>query len=161
MIDFILVVLKFLGVTSVFGALSVLVAYYAFPPNLSIVETKNKGSINFESRFVVKNIGKLPAFNVIIDVANMNFVTGMITSTNNNFTDCGQPITKMTAGEFIEIPVCSQVSVPPGTSLQSCDYDLILKYHFQLLFFKKLLKKRWRVELRNSGTDFTWQALLR
>ena len=159
--DIILVALKVLGATSVLGMFSILVAYYAFPPNLSIEETKNKGSINFESRFVVKNIGKLPAFNVIVDVAKMNFVMGGINTTNMNTTDCGIPTAKMTAGEIIEIPVCPQVSVPPGTSLQSCDYDLILKYQFRLLFFKKLLKKRWRVELRNSGTDFTWQTSLR
>ena len=156
-----LVLLKFLGATSLLGLIVMVAAYYAFPPNLSLEEIKDKGKINFESRLVVKNIGKLPAFNVVVDVAKMNFVMGGLNVTNIATTDCGVPTEKLASGEIMEIPVCPHVAVPPGSNLQSCDYDLILKYDLRLLFFKKLLKKRWHVELRMTDTDFTWQTSMR
>jgi len=69
-------VLRLFGLTTILGLLSLLTAYYAFPPNLSVEEVVDKSSHSFESRLVVRNIGKLPAFNVIVDVSEMNFVMG-------------------------------------------------------------------------------------
>ncbi len=155
------IVLKIFGVTSISGIIVFLVAYYAFPPNLSVEEVKDKGKHNFESRLIVKNIGKLPAFNVVVDVSNMNFVMGGINTTNTNTTDCGGPINKLAPGEKMEIPAVPHVGMPVGTSLQTCDYNLTLKYQFRLLFFKKMQEKHWHVELRNSGDEFTWQVAMR
>lgn len=154
-------ILKIVGITSVLGVFGLLAAYYAFPPNLSLEEIRDKSKNNFESRILIKNIGKLPAFNVVIDVTNMNFVLGGITTIGMSTIDCGTPTEKMASGEKMEIPVCPHVSVPAGTNLQSCDYDLTLKYDFRLLFFKKLLRKHFHVELRNTDSGFVWQTSMR
>ncbi len=155
------VVLQFVGATSVLGVIGFLTAYYAFPPNLSIDEVKDKTKHNYESRLVIKNIGKLPAFNVIVDVSRMNLVMGGITMSDLNTTDCGVPIQKLVSGEKTEIPAVPHVGMPVGSSLQSCDYEMTLKYEFRLPFYRTILKKVWHVELRNSGDDFTWQTAMR
>ena len=154
-------ILAGVGITSLTAAFAFLVAYYAFPPNLSVEEVKDKGKHNFESRLVVRNIGKLPAFNIVADVANMNLVMGGINVTNMNTTDCGSPTNKLASGEKMEIPACPHVGMPAGTSLQSCDYTLTLKYQFRLPFYKTILEKHWYVELRNSGEEYTWQIAMR
>lgn len=155
------IVLQVFGVTSILGVISFLTAYYAFPPNISIEEVKDKIKYNFESRLVLKNIGKLPAFNVVVDVSEMNFVMGGINMTNMNTTDCGVPISKLASGEKTEIPAVPHVGMPVGSSLQSCDYKLKLKYEFHLPFYKTIMDKLYYVELRNSGVEYTWQVSMR
>jgi len=77
------------------------------------------------------------------------------------FSDCGRPIEKLSSDEKTEIPALPHVSVPAGTSLDSCDYNLILKYQIHIAWLKKVLTKRWRVELRNTGSEFAWQISMR
>lgn len=155
------VALQIFGATSILGVIGFLTAYYAFPPNLTIEEVKDKGKHNFESRLVIKNIGKIPAFRVIADVSQMNFVVGGMNMTNMSAIDCGSPISKLASGEKTEIPAVPHVGMPVGSSLQSCDYILTLKYQLQLPFYKTILEKVWHVELRNSGTEYTWQVAMR
>ncbi len=155
------IALQVFGATSILGIIAFLTAYYAFPPNLSIEEVKDKTKHNYESRLVVKNIGKLPAFNVIADVAAMNCVMGGINITNMNATDCGVPIKKLALGEKTEIPAVPHIGMPVGSSLQSCDYTLKLKYEFRLPFYRTLLEKTWRIELRNFRDEFAWQVAMR
>ena len=155
------IALQIFGATSILGVIAFLTAYYAFPPNLSIEEVKDKTKHNFESRLVIKNIGKIPAFNIVTDVSTMNFVMSGINMTNMNATNCGAPITKLASGEKTEIPSVPHVGMPVGTSLQSCEYTLKLKYEFRLPFYKTILEKIWFVELRNSGNEYTWQIAMR
>ncbi|RJS92031.1 hypothetical protein [Salinisphaera sp. Q1T1-3] len=160
-IEYSLFLLKILGATSLLGLMGFVTAYYALPPNLAIAEIKDKGQFNFESRLQVENIGRLPAFRVIADVERMNFVMGGMNMSNMAATDCGIPTAKLAAGERMELPACPHVGVPPGSNLSSCDYVLKLKYEFRLPFFSKKICKRWDVELRNAGQEFTWQIALR
>lgn len=153
--------LQVFGITSIMGIIGFLTAYYAFPPNLSIEEVKDKTKHNFESRLIIKNIGKIPAFNVIADISNMNLVIGGINMTNMNTTDCGIPITKLASGEKTEISAVPHIGMPVGSSLQSCDYTLKLKYEFLLPFYKKIISKKYFIELRSSGEEFTWQVSMR
>ena len=44
------IAVQIFGVTSLAGALAFMAAYYAFPPNLTVEEVKDKGKHNFESR---------------------------------------------------------------------------------------------------------------
>lgn len=155
------IALQVISATSILGIIGFLTAYYAFPPNLSIEEVKDKTKHNFESRLVLKNIGRMPAFNVIADVSQMNFVMGGMNMTNMNATDCGLPITKLASGEKTEIQAVPHVGMPVGSSLQSCDYKLKLKYEFRLPFYKTILEKNYYVELRNSTDEFTWQVSMR
>ena len=155
------IALQIFGVTSILGIIAFITAYYAFPPNLSIEEVKDKTKHNYESRLVIKNIGKIPAFNIVTDVSAMNFVAGGINMTDMNATDCGTPITKLASGEKTEIPAVPHVGMPVGSSLQSCDYMLKLKYEFRLPFYKTILEKNWYVQLRNSGDEYTWQTAMR
>jgi hypothetical protein len=155
------VALQVFGVTSILGAIGFLTAYYAFPPNLTIEEVKDKTKNNFESRLVIRNIGKIPAFNIVLDVSNMNFLIGGMNMTNMNTTDCGAPITRLASGEKTEIPALPHVGMPVGISANSCDYILKLKYELRLPFYKKLMDKIWHVELRNSEEEFTWQIAMR
>lgn len=154
-------ILAGVGITSVTAGLAFLVAYYAFPPNVSVEEVKDKGSHNFESRLVIKNIGKLPAFNIIADVEKMNLRMGGLNVTDMTATNCGGKTAKLAHGEKTEIPACPHVGMPVGTSLDSCDYLLILKYQFKLPFYSTVLEKRWHVELRNSGKEFVWQTSMK
>lgn len=156
-----LLALQVFGATSILGLISFLTAYYAFPPNLAIEEVIDKGKHNFESRLLIKNIGKMPAFRVVSDVSNMNFVMGGLNMTNMNTTDCGLPISKISSGEKTEIPAVPHVGMPVGSGLQSCDYLLKLKYEFRFPFYIKPLEKIWHVELRNTGEEFTWQIAMR
>ena len=155
------IALQIFGATSLVGIIGFLTAYYAFPPNLSIEEVKDKTKHNFESRLIIRNIGKTPAFSIVADVATMNFVAGGINMKNMNATDCGVPIAKLASGEKTEIPAVPHVGMPVGSSLNSCDYELNLKYEFRLPFYKTLINKSYYVELRNSGEDFTWQVSMR
>ncbi|WP_312593125.1 hypothetical protein [Stutzerimonas nitrititolerans] len=155
------IALQVFGATSILGIIGFLTAYYAFPPNLSIEEVKDKTRHNFESRLVIKNIGKLPAFNIVTDISTMNFVIGGINMTNMNATDCGVPITKLASGEKTDIAAVPHVGMPVGSSLKSCDYNLKLKYEFRLPFYKTIMERNWHIELRNSGDEFTWQVSMR
>ena len=155
------IALQIFGATSILGVIGFLTAYYAFPPNLSIEEVKDKTRHNFESRLAIKNIGKIPAFNIVTDVSAMNFVIGGLNMTNMSTTDCGAPITKLASGEKTDIAAVPHVGMPVGSSLQSCGYNLKLKYEFRLPFYKTIIEKIWHVELRNSGDEFTWQVSMR
>ncbi len=160
LLDACLVVLQILGVTSLTGALAFLAAYYAFPPNLTVEEVKDKGKHNFESRLVIRNIGKLPAHHIVADVKHMNFRMGRVDLRNLNTENCGVPTRELAASEKMELPACPHVGMPVGTSLDSCDYTLVLSYDLRLPFFRKRRSKAWRIELRNSGSESTWQASL-
>jgi hypothetical protein len=153
-------VLQIVGITSLLGVMAFLTAYYAFPPNLSVEEGKYKGKHNFESRLIVQNIGKMPAYNVVIDVKKMNFRVDGILTEDMNTEDCGVPTKALAASEKMEIPACPHVYMPVGSSLDSCDYMLVLKYDLPLPFHKFPREKCFDVELRNSGSDFTWQVRL-
>jgi len=155
------IALQVFGATSILGIIGFFTAYYAFPPNITIEEVKDKTKSNFESRFVVKNIGKIPAFNIVLDVSKMNFTIGGISMSDTTATDCGIPITKLASGEKTEIPALPHIGMPAGTSVNTCDYLLKIKYEFRLPFYKTLLDKVWHVELRNSEDEFTWQLALR
>jgi hypothetical protein len=78
-----------------------------------------------------------------------------------NTTDCGVPIRKLASGEKTEMPAVPHVGMPVGSSLQTCDYTLKLKYEFRLPFYIKSLEKLWHVELRNAGDEFAWQIAMR
>ena len=159
-LDASLVVLQILGVTSLASALAFLAAYYAFPPNLTVEEVKDKGKHNFESRLVIRNIGKLPAHHIVADVKHMNLRMGGLDFRDVNTENCGVPTRELAASEKMELSACPHVGMPVGTSLHSCDYILILSYEVRLPFFKKRRSKSWRIELRNSGSESTWQASL-
>lgn len=155
------IALQIFGATSVLGILGFLTAYYAFPPNLSIDEVKDKLNFNFESRLVLKNIGKIPAYNIVLDICEMNFVVGGLNMKNMNATDCGVPIAKLASGEKTEIPAMPHVGMPVGSNLISCDYKLKIKYELRLPFYRTILEKNYYVELRNSVDGFTWQVSMR
>jgi hypothetical protein len=155
------IALQVFGATSILGIIGFLTAYYAFPPNITIEEVKDKTKNNFESRLVVKNIGKIPAFNIILDFSKMNFTVGGISMSDCNSTDCGIPITKLAAGETTEIPALPHIGMPAGTNVNTCDYILKIKYELRLPFYKTIMDKIWHIELRNSGDEFVWQVAMR
>ena len=50
------IALQVIGATSLVGILGFLTAYYAFPPDLTVEDVRDKSKHNFESRLVVKKI---------------------------------------------------------------------------------------------------------
>lgn len=155
-------ILQVLGITSLTGGFAFLVAYHALPPNITVKEVKDKSSKhNFESRLIIKNIGKLPAFNITVDFSNMNIVIGGLVLKNITARNCGSKAKQLASGEEMEIPVVPHTSVPPGVDLTSCDYLLELKYDLKLPFYSKQFLKTWHVELRNLSDGFAWQTSLR
>jgi hypothetical protein len=159
--EILIIVLKVFGVTSVLGLLAALAVLYAFPPNLALESVRDKGPTNFESRLLFKNIGKMPAFNVTGDVTNMKLRLDGLQLTKVSINNCGFPTERLSIDETMEFPACPHSSVPAGSSLQACEYDLCMKYQMRLPFIRRRLAKQWHVELRKAGNDFTWQTSLR
>jgi hypothetical protein len=120
------VALKFLGGISLVGVMAFVTAYYAFPPNLTVEEVKDKSKHNFESRLIIRNIGKLPAYNVVVDVKNMNFQMGDIHMQNMKTENCGVSTKVLAVSEKMEIPArmlacrlvqaCSHATTPCSSS---------------------------------------------
>ena len=127
---------------------------------LTIEEVKDKGNFNFESRLIVRNIGKMPAYRIVADVQNMNFRMGGFNVTNTNMKNCGIHTTQLASSEKMELPVCPHIGLPVSANLDSCDYTLTLNYELRLPFFKNRRSKSWRIELRNSQQEFAWQIAL-
>jgi hypothetical protein len=155
-----LIALQFFGVASLAGCLAFLAAYYAFPPNLTVEEVKDKGKFNFESRLIVRNIGKMPAYHIVADVQNMNLRMGGFNINNANMKSCGIHTTQLASSEKMELPVCPHIGLPVSANLDSCDYTLTLNYELRLPFFKNCRSKSWRIELRNAQQEFAWQIAL-
>lgn len=153
--------LQIVGGFSIAGVLGLIAAWYAFPPNLSVEEVRDKTASNFESRLCIRNIGRLPAYHLIADVSGMNLVIGGATFKNLSTEDCGVPISRLSAGDKTEIPAVPHVGITAGGAVRSCNYDLVLKYQMRLLWFKKVLRKKWHIELRQVGNEFVWQVSMR
>ena len=142
--------------SSVAAIIGIIFAVYIFPPNLTLEDIQVKGKYNFDARLIIKNLGKLPAYNVVLDVISMNLTMNGITLQNNNMINCGIPTKRLVSDEKMEQPACPHVEIPVGTSLNSCDYKLKLKYDFRFLWFSKTIEKYWHIELRSSEDDFVW-----
>lgn len=150
-----------LGSLSLLGFMTFLVAYYALPPNISIEETKDKINQNLESRFVIKNIGKLPADKLIFDVVSLNLKTNNTSLTDNNAFNCGKPVNRLASGEKTEIPVLPFFGTVYGKNANECRYSLVIKYEIPFPFFRPKLTKTWDIKLVTSLKEFAWQAELK
>ena len=150
-------VLAIIGVTSLGGFLAFLVAYYRFPPNLSINRIVDKLKLNYESRIQIKNIGNMPAYDVHVDVEELNVKSVGISVSDLQTENCGHHIPKISSGEMTEIPACPHVLLPAGINLEECKYTLRLEYIMKLPFVSKKFKKYWQIELRLHDANYTWQ----
>jgi len=113
---------------------------------------------SFESRFIVRNIGKLPAYRVWANTYDLEMkVRTGLRITGSTLVRNGPPVSRLDPDEAIEVPVIPQVHTPPGLPIDSCTYRLELEYRLEILRFGKTLTRSWKVELRNFEDSFTWQ----
>jgi len=150
----IITIISSLSLMSIMGFL---VAYYAFPPNISIEETKDKLDQNLESRFVIKNIGKLPADKIVYDVLNLD-LNGQLS--DNSARNCGNAVLRLGSGEKTEIPVLPHFGTLFGSVAQSCSYTLAVNYEIPFPFYRPKLTKKWLVKLVVNKDSYAWQAEL-
>ena len=150
-------IISSISIVSIMGGL---VAYYAFPPNISIEETKDKINQNLESRFVIKNIGKLPAEKIVYDVLNLDFQTEGGKLTGNYAHDCGKAVLRLGSGEKTEIPVLPHFGTLFGSAANSCSYTLAINYEIPLPFYRPKRTKKWLVKLVINKDNYAWQIEL-
>jgi hypothetical protein len=144
-------------VTTVSGVIGAYIAWVTLPPKLRIDSVIDKSKkFNSESRLVLQNIGRLPAWNIRADLDKANLKVGGLTMSGSKMT-LGPNNTYLNPKETTEIPILSRLLHIPPAHMSSCDFELHLKYDVRILFFKKELQRTWHVELRNydDGT-FTW-----
>lgn len=146
---------------SILGILGFIVIIYTIRPNLTIERVIDKHNrLAFESRLLIKNLGKLPAYNIWPNVYHCHFRVGGLKEDNLTLFYNGQPTEKLSGGETMEIATLPQVIIPPGIPIDECIYQLVLEYEARLPFYRKYhkkLKKKYRVELRPLGEEFAWQ----
>ena len=149
---------KWLVGTSLVGLVGFLVTIQVLLPNLSIERVIDKhNTLAFESRLLVKNLGRLPAYNIWANVFNCRFRGGGLAIGDITLTYNGQPTKKLGAGETMEVATLPQVGTTPGIQIEECEYRLMLEYQARLFFYRKKIIKAWHIELRPLGGDFTWQ----
>jgi len=150
--------LQWLGITTLAGAIAFVLALYKLPPRLSIIEIKDRSPAHsFESRIIIKNIGKLPAYNVWANVICLYLTIGTTTVEGMRLSRNGRPVSKLDSDEVFNIPAIPQVGAPVGVQIDKCSYRLEVEYECKILWYTKSLKRYWNIELRNWGQGFVWQ----
>lgn len=158
-LDLVINALKIVGLTSVSAFVSFYVAWIVFPPEIAIEGVVDKSKkLNSESRLKIKNLGKLPAININININNLNFIMSGIRMRNSTITNAPRPISRLANSESVEISITPGVFAEAGGYYSEFDYDIELAYEAKLFFIKKSFRKRWYVELRNIGDEFAWNV---
>ncbi len=151
-----LLILQFLGATSLVGFLGLYTAWLAFPPELLIEAVVDKSkAFNSESKIKIKNSGRLPALAIKADAENLCARIGGI-----QMTDCGiyggqNLIGRLAHGETSEISVRPGIGMNQGMHISEFSYTLTLKYQAKLFLLKKTLSKKWKVQLRNFQDGYS------
>ena len=151
---------QWLGLSTLGGTVGLSLTWLSLPPSLTIAEVRDRHPHHsFESRFAVKNIGRLPAYDVWANVYEMQVVMGAGTRMEGvELVHNGPPVGRLDPAEITEVPVVPQIGMPPGLPLASCAYTLELEYHARILWRVVPRTRKWRIELRafNDGS-FAWQ----
>jgi hypothetical protein len=159
LLEGLLVLLRWLGITTLGGSLGLLPLLYYLRPRLTITDVKDKHpKHNFESRFIIRNIGQFPALQVWANVHDLNAVVGPFRIKGSTSIHCGQVISRIDHNESVEVPALPHAGLPPGMTIEACRYILETEHLFKLLFYRTVIKRRWSIELRNlPDGSFTWQ----
>lgn len=154
--------LQWLGVTSLAGAVGFWSTWAAFPPELVIESVTDKSKTSpIETRLKVKNTGKLPAWNCVCEMSDMNATLGGISFTNCRFGNMlPQLLQRVSAGESTEIPTLPGWGIAQGMQLSAVNYTLLLTYEARLFFLKKKFQKKWKIELRRFEDGYSWNVTL-
>ena len=151
--------IRWIPVASLVGFLALVSAWFTFPPELVIEGVVNKSEeFSSESMIRVKNNGVLPAISTRALVENFSARIGTLTIKDMNMFSGPIVIGRLARDESDEISILPTFGVPPGTHLSSCSYILILKYKIKLFFITKNARKKWKVELRNFGSYYSWRT---
>lgn len=153
----VLLLLKWLGATSVVGFLALYTAWISFPPELVIEGVSDKSKkFNTQSRIKIKNNGILPALAIKSAVTKMYAVIN-----TNRFNDCAvfsgfNVVARLSRNETIEISISPGVHVEGNIGFTEFSYILVLTYHAKLFFLKKERSKKWKVSLNTFADGFSW-----
>jgi len=156
-----LLLLKWLGITSIASFLSLYAAWLAFPPELVIEAVVDKSKkFNSESKIKIKNTGRLPALSIKADVENLCAKIGGIHMENCAIYNSPPVIGRLSYGETSEISIRPGIGMSQGMYISEFSYTLILKHHAKLFFLKKQISKTWKVALHNYPDGYSWDVTI-
>lgn len=149
--------LKWIGLTSASGAIALYSAWLAFPPEIVVDAVSDKSKkYSSESTLKLKNIGKLPALYIVSTVRNLGVTLAGIRMSDCQIVNPPSAIPRMAGGESAEITVAPGIAVDGGAKYSAFSYELELNYSARAFFLRRTFSKRWLVELRNTGEEFSW-----
>lgn len=153
-------VLQTLGAISVGSFVSTWTALLALPPELGVETVVDPSKdLSSESRLRVKNLGKLPAYNIRPLAEDINCEFGKIRVSNCQFHTGPRLIKSLANGESAEMPVLTGIHIAGGAPLTSCTYTLRIQYSARLMFLSRTFTKTWSVELRKRRDGYSWIVL--
>ena len=153
--------LLWLGGTSLTGATAFYLAWLALTPKLTILTVIDKSKkFNSESRLQIKNIGRLHAWNIRAEIDNAEIEFGSGFGVKSDSMRLSPNNTHLIYNEVSEIPILSTLVNSAPVHIKKCNFVLNLRYDVRFLFFKKELRRKWAIELRNFGDSFTWNVSL-
>lgn len=146
-----------LGVTSIVGLFKLMGVFSELLPELIVEGVDNKiKDLNSESRFKVKNRGKLSAFNVVTEVFDLDFKIGSIKVDGSTVIKPPPIVPRVAGGESFEIPVTPGVQVEVGGKFSSFKCSVLISYEVDFFIARWSRSKKWRFELRNVSDGFFW-----
>jgi hypothetical protein len=143
-----LLILQWLGVSSLAGFLALYAAWLGFPPELVIEDVADKShKFSSESRIRIKNNGRLPALGIRADVPKFRAKAGdnVLEVSREILVDELTP--RLAGGESTLISISPGINFEGGAQISECSYELTLVYHAKLFWLRREFRKVWRVEL--------------
>ena len=158
--EIIIKVVEVIGITSVLGLIGLYLTFIGTVPSIVIEGTVEKSKrFNSESKLLIRNNGRLTAFNVRADVHNLSFEVNTNTFENCTFINCGPPLaSRLSSGETTEITIRPGVDIGGGAHFDKYSYVLELIYQANLLFFRKTFTRRWMIKLKNYPDGYSWDV---
>lgn len=152
-------ILKWLGISSVAGFLGLYATWLRFPPELVIDTVVDKSKkFQSESKIRVRNSGTLPAHRITADAESIHAQIGGMNMKDVGAFSGREIVSRLSSGESAEITISPGIQMDQAMEITRFSYTLTLKCEAKLFFFKKKLRKRWTIELRNFEGGYDWQV---
>lgn len=151
--------LKWLGITSFGGILSLYVAWVSFRPEIVIDTVIDKSKkFSSESRIKIRNNGRIPAHDIRVEAEYSSVKFGGITIKDCGVYDGPKTKLRLSHSESFEISITPGISDENATQIEEFSYRLTIEHKAKLFFLKKEYRKAWAVNLRNFEDGFAWHV---
>lgn len=147
--------------TSLVGLVTLYLTFISLLPKLSVESVVDRSKrFASESRLKIKNLGRLPAWNIRHDVQKLNLQFGNMVITNGEISIIDDLPGHLSAGESTQTKILGQIYRGGPIPINHMDCTLVLRYEARFLLFRKQLSRQWRVELRHLDDGFAWDIFL-